>query len=214
MRAFDLAQALFNFPPGDWDGGERGLAALAGREADFEASLALGIAYARAIGVPRMHLMAGILPSGAALAAASDIYVRNVERAARACAEHQLEVMLEPINHRDMPRYFLNTIAQALEVIDRVGAPNVRLQLDLYHAQITEGDLARKITELAGRYTHVQIAGNPGRHEPDVGEISYPYLFDVLDASGYSGWVGCEYRPKADTRSGLAWARAYGIRIR
>lgn len=187
------------------------MAALAGREAEFDASIALGVAYARAIGVPRMHLMAGLLPPGASLDAATARYAKNVALAARACAEHGIEVLLEPINQRDMPGYFLNTTTQALEIIDRVGAPNVRLQLDLYHAQISEGDLARKISDLAGRYAHVQIAGNPGRHEPDIGEINYPYLFDLLDASEYAGWVGCEYRPRAGTLEGLGWAKPYGI---
>ncbi|MGH7660965.1 MAG: TIM barrel protein, partial [Vulcanimicrobiaceae bacterium] len=120
---------------------------------------------------------------------------------------------IEPINHRDIPGYYLNTTRQAIAVIDRVGAPNLKLQLDLYHVQITEGDLAHRIRSLAGRFAHVQIAGNPERNEPDRGEVNYAYVLDVLDATGYDGWVGCEYRPKNGTREGLAWARPYGISI-
>lgn len=170
LQASALEQTLFNFPCGDWEGGERGFAAISGRETDFDASLALGITYARAIGVPRMHLMAGILPAGTSPQSAADVYAKNVATAARACAEHGIDVMLEPLNSLDVPGYFLRTIPQALAIIDRVGEPNVFLQLDLYHAQISEGDLARKITDLAGRYTHVQIAGNRGATNPTSGK--------------------------------------------
>jgi hydroxypyruvate isomerase len=120
-------------------------------------------------------------------------------------------VIIEPINTRDIPGYFLNYTGQAIGIIDKVGRPNLQLQLDLYHVQIMEGDLAPKVRALAGRYPHVQIAGTPGRNEPDIGEVNYPYLFDLFDEIGYSGWVGCEYRPKGDTLAGLGWARKYGI---
>src|ERR671922_3123942 len=122
-----------------------------------------------------------------------------------------LTAVIEPINTRDIPGYSLNYAAQALRIIERVGRPNLKLQFDLYHVQIMEGDLATKVRTLAGHYPHVQIAGNPGRHEPDIGEINYPFLFDLFDEIGYAGWIGCEYRPKGETRAGLGWAKRYGI---
>ena len=122
-----------------------------------------------------------------------------------------ITVIIEPINNRDIPGYFLNTTTQAMSVIERVGHPNLKLQLDLYHVQIMEGDLAHRMRALSGHYPHVQVAGNPGRNEPDVGEINYPFLFDLFDELGYAGWIGCEYRPKGETRAGLGWAKRYGI---
>jgi 2-dehydrotetronate isomerase len=184
-----LVQALFNMPPGDWAAGERGIAALPGRE----------------------HAMAGQWPAGRDRAEAEPTYIANLRYAAERLAGEGVMVVIEPINTRDIPGYFLNTTTQAMSVIERVGHPNLRLQLDLYHVQIMEGDLAHRVRGLGGQYPHVQIAGNPGRHEPDVGEINYPFLFDLFDEIGYSGWIGCEYRPKGETRAGLGWAERYGI---
>jgi len=144
-------------------------------------------------------------------AEAERIYVANLQFAAERLAGEGVTVVIEPINTRDIPGYFLNTTTQAMYLIERVGRPNLKLQLDLYHVQIMEGDLAHRVRALSGHYPHVQIAGNPGRHEPDIGEINYPYLFDLLDELGYAGWIGCEYRPKGETRAGLGWARRYGI---
>jgi hydroxypyruvate isomerase len=134
-----------------------------------------------------------------------------LRHAAELLAREGVTVIIEPINNRDIPGYFLNTTTQAMSVIEQVGHPNLKLQLDLYHVQIMEGDLAHRIRTLDGHYPHVQIAGNPGRNEPDVGEINYPFLFDLFDELGYSGWIGCEYRPKGETRAGLGWAKRYGI---
>ena len=155
--------------------------------------------------------MAGLVPEGGDRAAAQGTYVANLRHAAERLAPEGVTVIIEPINNRDIPGYYLNTTTRAMQVIDAVGHPNLKLQLDLYHVQIMEGDLAHRIRALAGRYPHVQIAGNPGRHEPDVGEINYPFLFDLFDELGYSGWIGCEYRPKGETRAGLGWAKRYGI---
>jgi len=211
-----LSLALFNTVPGDWAGGERGLAALPGREQEFRAGVDKAIVYARAARCPLIHAMAGLWPQGTDpqgrdKAEGERVYLDNLRWAADRAAAAGLTVVIEPINARDIPGYFLNYTGQAMRIIDAVGRPNLKLQLDLYHVQIMEGDLATKIGALAGHYPHVQIAGNPGRHEPDIGEIHYPYLFDRFDEIGYPGWIGCEYRPQGDTAAGLGWARKYGI---
>jgi 2-dehydrotetronate isomerase len=206
-----LVQALFNMPPGDWAAGERGIGALAGREQDFRDGVGTAIAYAKALGCKTVHAMAGLMPEGGNRAEMERVYVENLRHAADRLAAEGLTLVIEPINTRDIPGYFLNTTTQGMAVIERVGRANLALQLDLYHVQIMEGDLAHRVRALAGRYAHVQIAGNPGRNEPDVGEINYPYLFDLFDEIGYQGWIGCEYRPKGETTAGLGWARRYGI---
>lgn len=212
LEKHGLAQALFNMPPGDWTKGERGLAALPGREAEFRAGVDKALVYAKATRCRLVHAMAGLVPDGHDRAAAERTYVANLRWAAERLAPEGVTAIIEPINTRDIPGYFLNTTTQAMRVIEEVGNPNLKLQLDLYHVQIMEGDLGHKIRALAGRYPHIQIAGNPGRHEPDIGEIHYPFLFDLLDEIGYAGWIGCEYRPKGETRAGLGWAAPYGIR--
>jgi len=206
-----LALALFNTVPGDWAGGERGLAALPGREQEFREGVDKAIVYAKAAKCPLLHAMAGLWPDGRDKAEGERVYVENLRWAADRVAAAGLTVVIEPINTRDIPGYFLNYTAQAMSVIERVARPNLKLQLDLYHVQIMEAALAAKVRALAGAYPHVQIAGNPGRHEPDIGEINYPYLFELFDEVGYAGWIGCEYRPQGDTLAGLAWARRYGI---
>ena len=206
-----LTQALFNMPPGDWAAGERGLAALPGRESEFRAGVDTALAYAKATRCRLLHAMAGLVPAGHDRDAARRTYVANLRYAAERAAPDGVTVIIEPINTRDIPGYFLNTTTQAMAVIDEVRHPNLQLQLDLYHVQIMEGDLAHRVRALAGCYPHIQIAGNPGRHEPDIGEINYPFLFDLLDEIGYAGWIGCEYRPKGETRAGLGWAASYGI---
>jgi 2-dehydrotetronate isomerase len=206
-----LVQALFNMPPGDWAAGERGIGALMGREDEFRAGVDTALVYAKATGCRILHAMAGVLLAGQDPAAVERTYIANLRYAVDRLAAENLTLVIEPINTRDIPGYFLNTTTQAMAIIERVGRANLKLQLDLYHVQIIEGDLAHRIRTLAGHYPHVQIAGNPGRHEPDVGEINYPFLFDLLDELGYSGWIGCEYRPKGETRAGLGWAKRYGI---
>jgi len=207
LAAAGLTQALFNMPPGDWNAGERGIASLPGREAEFAAGVERALTYAEALGCPLVHPMAGF--GAADDARAIDTYVANIRGAADRFAAAGRRIVLEPINHRDMPGYFLNTTSQAAALIAKIDRPNVALQLDLYHAQITEGDLEKKIRALQPLTAHVQIAGNPARHEPNVGEVNYDYLLSVLDAIGYAGWIGCEYRPAGDTVAGLGWARPY-----
>ena len=210
LQAHGLQQVLFNAPPGDWDLGERGLACLPGREAEFRSGIARALDYAAALGCPRIHVMAGLLPAGTQREALRPTYVSNLRWASAQAARANVDVLIEPINTRDIPGFFLNRQDAAHEIIDSVGAANLKVQMDLYHCQIVEGDLAMKLRQYlpTGRVGHIQIAGVPGRHEPDVGEINYPYLFAVLDELGYSGWVGCEYKPLRATSAGLGWLKA------
>jgi len=211
LKRHGLVQALFNMPPGNWAAGERGTAALAGREQEFRDGIEQALGYAKATNCKLLHAMAGVLPAVRNRAEAERTYVANLRHAAERLAGEGITVIIEPINDRDIPGYFLNTTSQAMSVIERVGHSNLKLQLDLYHVQIMEGDLSTKVRALIGAYPHVQIAGNPGRHEPDIGEIHYPYLFDLLAEIGYQGWIGCEYRPQGETVAGLGWAKKYGI---
>ena len=210
LEQHGLTQALFNLPPGDWTKGERGLAVLPGREGELMDGLERALDYARATKCQRLHVMAGLWPAGRDRREGRAVYVANLRRAADRAAAHDVTLLIEPINTRDIPGYFLNTSGEAMAVIEEVGRDNLKLQLDLYHCQIMEGDLAMHIRRLAGRYAHVQIAGVPERHEPDRGEVSYGYLLELLDELGYGGWVGCEYRPAGKTRGGLGWARRWG----
>ncbi len=214
LKQHGLTQALFNLPPGDFARGERGIAALAGRESEFADAIERGIEYALATDCKCLHAMAGLWPAERPKSEAVPTYVANLQRAADRAAKHGITVLIEPINTRDIPGYYLNTSGQALAILKQVGRANAKLQLDLYHCQIMEGDLALHIKDLAGQYAHVQIAGVPERHEPDLGEVNYPYLFDLLDSTGYAGWIGCEYRPAAKTEAGLSWARRWGIEAR
>lgn len=207
---------LLNAPPGDWDAGERGIAALPGREAEFRTGFARALDYAHALQCPRIHVLAGIVEPDADLAACEATYQVNLQWAADQAATAGKTVLIEPINTRDFPGYLLQTQAQAHAIVASLGAPNLMVQMDLYHCQIMEGDVATKLRTYLpqGRVGHIQIAGVPERHEPDVGELNYAYLLGVIDEvsaqCGWNGWVGCEYRPRRGaapgaTRSGLGW---------
>jgi 2-dehydrotetronate isomerase len=207
-----LRQVLFNTPPGDWERGERGMACLPGREDAFRRAFAeQALPYAQALKCPRIHVMAGLVPDGAERARLQATYVANLGWAAAQAAVHGIDILIEPINTRDIPRFFLNRQDHAHEVIAEVGAPNLKVQMDLYHCQIVEGDLAMKIRQYlpGGRVGHIQVAGVPERHELDDGEVDYAYLFALLDELGYAGHVGCEYRPRAGTSAGLGWFAPY-----
>jgi len=204
-----VEQVLFNLPPGDWAKAERGLAALPGREADFARAVDQALAYAKPLRCPKLHAMAGILAPDADRALARRTYIANLRHAAARAAEADITLLIEPINTRDIPGYFLNRPSEARQIIAEVGAPNLALQFDVYHCQIMVGDLATQIRTHADITGHIQIAGVPDRHEPDVGEINYPYLFDVIDQTGYEGWIGCEYRPKGETADGLGWLKPW-----
>ncbi|MBT9505109.1 2-oxo-tetronate isomerase [Rhodoferax sp.] len=225
LSAHGLQQVLFNAPPGGtdalsaqqaWDAGSRGLACLPGRESEFRAGVELALSYAQALACPRIHVMAGLAPVDADSAVLRATYLDNLRWAATQAARQGVDVLIEPINTRDIPRFFLNRQDHAHEIVQDVDAPNLKVQMDLYHCQIVEGDVAMKLRKYlpSGRVAHVQIAGVPERHEPDVGELNYPYLFAVLDELGYDGWVGCEYRPArggqpAGTSAGLGWLKPY-----
>ncbi|APE30782.1 hydroxypyruvate isomerase [Halomonas aestuarii] len=214
LRDSGLEQVLFNLPPGDWEAGERGLASLPGREDEFRGSVVEALRYAEALACPRVHAMAGLLPEDAddeIREAHHATYLANLRFAASEAASAGRELLIEPINTRDMPGYFLSRQDQAVAVLESVGADNLRLQFDLYHCQIMEGDLIRHLERLLPHIGHVQIAGVPERHEPDVGEVHYPAVLKRLETLGYRGWVGCEYRPAAGTRDGLGWGKPYGL---
>jgi hydroxypyruvate isomerase len=213
LQACGLEQVLCNLPPGDRARGERGVDALPGREEAFAECVERGLTYARALSCPCLHAMAGIPPAGMARQDCEAVYVRNLRWAAETLKPHGIRLLIEPLNTRDNPGYFLNTTAQARQIIERVGSDNLFLQMDLYHCQVMRGDLAEEIKSHLALIGHFQIAGNPGRHEPDVGEINYPFLFNLIDELGYTGWVGCEYHPCSDTAAGLGWAGCYGLSV-
>ena len=204
-----LVLALFNAPPGDWGAGERGLSSLPGREEEFRRGVATALDYARALGNQRLHVMAGLIQPGEDRTRHRAVYLANLAYAAKQAASLGITVVIDPINTRDIPGFFLNRQDEAHAVCAEVGAPNLKVQFDLYHCQIVEGDLAMKLRKYMAGTGHIQIAGVPERHEPDVGEINYPDLFGVMDELGYDGWVGCEYRPRGETSAGLGWARPW-----
>jgi len=209
LDQFALTQALFNLPPGDWDGGDRGIAGHPGREYEFKASVETALSYAKTLGCKTLHCMAGITARGVDRDTAWACYIANVRYAAEQAQTLGITIVLEPINSRDMPGYLLAMTHDARKAIESVGASNLGLQLDFYHCQIMEGDLAVHLRENQDITRHIQIAGVPERHEPDVGEINYPYLFSQIDALGYDGFVGCEYRPRGKTEDGLGWFAQY-----
>jgi 2-dehydrotetronate isomerase len=221
-----LQQVLFNAPPGGgdqsaaidaaWNAGERGTACVPGQEDHFKSGVLLALDYAKALSCPRIHLMAGLIPEGMTYAQMLPTYISNLKWAAQEAQRVGIDVLIEPINTRDIPRFFLNRQDQAHAIIEQLGLPNIKVQMDLYHCQIVEGDVAMKIRQYlpTGRVGHLQIAGVPQRHEPDIGEVNYDYLFSVLAQvsaeCGFDGWVGCEYRPArgtvaGGTSAGLGW---------
>jgi hydroxypyruvate isomerase len=209
LEANGLTLALFNMPAGNAAAGERGLAALTGREKDFWAAFETALRYADVTGGRRIHVQAGLVHQGAQRAT----YVANLERAAQAAAAAGVEVLIEPINRRDIPGFFLNKTGEARAIVHEVGASNLKLQLDLYHRQIEEGDVATAIEEFAPITGYYQIASPPDRGEPDDGEMNYRYLFQRIDDTGFDGWVGCEYRPRHGTVAGLEWVTACGVKL-
>ncbi|MGZ5200618.1 MAG: 2-oxo-tetronate isomerase [Telluria sp.] len=211
LERYDLQLVLHNLPPGNWNEGDRGIACDPRRVGEFQDSVELAIEYARELDVKRLHCMAGILPARVPPERARAIYIDNLRFATAALAPHGIDLLIEPINDRDMPGYFLTHSGQARDIIAEAGAPNLFLQYDIYHMQRMEGDLAATIRANLGLIRHIQLADVPGRHEPGTGEINFPFLFRLLDELGYDGWIGCEYSPRAGTVEGLRWRSELGV---
>ena len=209
LKENGLQQVLFNAPPGDWTKGERGMAALPGRQGEFRDAIAKALGYSVVLGCPRLHVMAGLKPEGVAHDTMTAVYGANLAWAAEECAKVGVKPIIEPINHRDIPGFFLNTTDQAAAIIAAVGPDRLGMQFDLYHCQITEGDVVKRVEKHLPLITHMQVADNPGRNEPGTGEVNWPFVFDRIDALGFRGWIGCEYRPAGETVAGLGWFAPY-----
>lgn len=211
LRTNNLQMVLLNAPPGNWAVGERGIACIAGSETEFQSGIAKAVQYAKELACPRIHVVAGLLPASQSRETGKTVYESNLRFAANEAAKHGIDVTIEPINTRDMPGFFLNRQDEAHGYVEDLKLPNLKVQMDLYHCQIVEGDLATKLKKYlpTGRVGHMQIAGVPERHEPDIGEINYEYLFRLIDELGYTGWLGCEYFPSRGTSEGLGWLRKW-----
>ena len=205
-----LLLVLHNLPAGDWDAGERGIACMPERVTEFREGVELAISYAQALGVTQLNCLVGKAPDGLDPKLPDQTLVDNLSYAAAALQAHQIRLLIEPINTYDIPGFHLNSTAQALDLMARVRSDNLFLQYDIYHMQRTEGELAGHLQRHLERISHVQLADNPGRHEPGTGEIHWPFVFAHLDAIGYRGWVGCEYKPKTTTIEGLGWMQRQG----
>jgi len=209
MNKANVEVVLFNMPPGDWNAGDRGIACDPNRMGEFQEGVGKAIEYTEALKCRQVHAMAGIKPRGVNDDKMREVYVANLQFAARAVAKHGLTLLIEAINTRDIPAFYLNYSRQAFDVMHYVAEPNLRFQYDIYHMQIMEGDLAPTIEKHIASIGHMQLADTPGRHEPGTGEINYGFLFKHIDKVGYEGWIGCEYRPAATTEAGLGWLRLY-----
>jgi hydroxypyruvate isomerase len=211
LSANGLTQVLFNMFPGDWAKGERGMAALPGRQAQFRDSVKQALDYATALDCKLVHCMAGIVPADVAPVTAAATYAANLAWAGEQAKAAGVKLAIEPINHRDMPGYFLNTEPQGAAIVDAIGLDKVGLQFDVYHCQTTEGDVTKRMEKHLPVIVHMQIADVPARNEPGTGEIGWPFVFRRMDELGYAGWVGLEYRPAGDTVAGLAWRKVFGV---
>jgi hydroxypyruvate isomerase len=209
LQQHKLTQVLHNLPAGDWAGGERGIGCHPDRVGEFQDGVGKAIAYATALGCKQVNCLAGLAPAGVAPERMRTTFVANLKFAAMKLKASGIRLLIEPINTRDIPGFYLTHSRQALELIAEVGSDNLFLQYDIYHMQIMEGDLARTMEKNLALIPHMQLADNPGRNEPGTGEINYPFLFDHLDRIGYTGWIGCEYKPKTTTDAGLGWAASY-----
>ncbi|MRG58081.1 hydroxypyruvate isomerase [Phyllobacterium sp. SYP-B3895] len=201
----NLVQVLHNLPAGNWAAGERGIAVLPDRIDEFRRGVATAIDYATALGCKQINCLAGIARNGLSEDALRTTFAHNLRLAAQELAKYDIRLLIEPINTYDIPGFYLNTVEQAAAIIEEVGSDNLFIQYDLYHQQRTRGELVATYERYKQLIAHVQLADNPGRHEPGTGEINYPFVFKALDAAGYDGWIGCEYKPKTETQRGLGW---------
>ena len=209
LQEYQLTQVLQNLPAGDWAGGERGIACLPDRISEFRDGVELAIEYARALNCPQINCLIGNTPLSVARDKVDEVVIENLRFAATALAKENIRLLIEPINKYDMPAFYLQDTRQALAIIDAVGSEDLYIQYDVYHMQRMEGELTQTIKTLLPKIGHIQIADNPGRHEPGTGEINYDYLLNALDSMNYNGWVGCEYKPKNATAAGLSWIKKY-----
>ncbi len=209
LEKHGLEQVLFDLPSGDWDGGERGIATLPDRVGEFQDGVGQALDYAQTLGCKQLTCLAGLAPEGVTEDKIEQVLVDNLRFAAEALDKEGITLLLEPLNSQDIPGFFVVYSAHALRLIEAVGHPNCWLQFDLYHAQIMEGNLTRTIRDRLDRIPHMQLADNPGRNEPGTGEINYPNLFRFIDEAGYTGWIGCEYRPSGQTEDSLGWVKEY-----
>jgi len=209
LNAFGLSQALHNLPAGDWNKGERGIACLPGRETEFQEGVGKAIEYAKAMKCPQVNCLVGLTPAGVPADKVRKTLVANLRFAAAALEKEGIRLLVEALNDKDIPGFYLVRTAEALALIKEVGSPNVYFQYDVYHMQIMEGNLTKTIQGNLDKIAHIQIADNPGRNEPGTGEINYPNLFKAIDAAGYKGWIGCEYKPAGKTEDGLGWIQPF-----
>ena len=209
LQANDLTQVLHNLPAGDWAGGERGIAVLPDRVSEFQEGVGKAVDYATALGCKQVNCLAGITPQGVDADKVHETFVSNIKFAADKLKDAGIKLLVEAINTRDIPGFYVSGTQQTLDLIKASGSDNIFVQYDIYHMQIMEGDLAPTMEKHLAQIPHIQLADNPGRNEPGTGEINYPFLFDYLDKLGYDGWIGCEYKPKAGTDEGLGWAKSY-----
>ncbi len=209
LQKHNLVQVLHNLPAGDWAKGERGIACLPGREGEFQEGVGRAIRYAKTLGCKQLNCLVGRTPTDTPPDRIKRTLIENLRFAATALEKEGIRFLVEPLNHVDMPGFHLTGSAVTLELLDEIGHPNLWLQYDVYHMQITEGNLINTIRKNLNRISHIQIADNPGRNEPGTGEINFTNLFQALDEMGYSGWIGCEYKPKGKTEEGLGWLRPY-----
>ena len=203
---------LFNTYPGSWENGDRGIASIIGRENEFREKFDLAIEYASQLNCPFIHVMPGIDAQKNMHNKARDVFKENLNYAANACSKNNIIALIEAINNRDIPNYHLNDVDDALSIIKEINHPSLKLQLDLYHAQIMSGDLTNIINKSIEHTKHIQIASPPNRSEPDNGEINYPFIFDIIDKLNYQGYIGCEYKPSSNTQDSLVWAKKYNIK--
>jgi hydroxypyruvate isomerase len=214
LKVHQLTQVLHNLPAGNWDKGERGIAILPDRVDEFREGVKTAIGYAKALNCPQVNCLAGLVPDGVDAKVLNDTFVDNLKFAASALKAEGIKLLIEPINTRDIPKFYLTNTAQAVALINAVGSDNLFVQYDIYHMQIMEGDLAPTIESNLRHIAHIQLADTPGRHEPGTGEINYPFLFRHLDKIGYGGWIGCEYKPEKTTSEGLGWFAPYATPVK